>query len=92
VNTIKLDQLLTQYEHAIRTRNASRVDQLSVQVEQEADRIGFDQHGRLLAVHQSAEIMFDDQRHEPCECNSPHDNDQGVCMQCQRVIVGGYNS
>jgi hypothetical protein len=52
---IVLESLIEQYEKAIRERNQEEIDRLIVLVEKEADKIGYDKHGRLAHLHTLAE-------------------------------------
>jgi len=55
-DTTILDELIEEYENAIfGGASADEVDELSCQVEDEARRIGYDNHARLHALHTLAE-------------------------------------
>lgn len=51
----KLEELIEQYEQAIRDRNHDEIDRLIMLVEQEADKIGYENHARLASLHTMAE-------------------------------------
>lgn len=48
---------LGQYEALIFAGDAEAADELGWEVEQEADRIGYNNHKRLMALHTQAELM-----------------------------------
>lgn len=50
-----LEQLLVAYDAAIAARDGAEIDRLCVEVEREADRVQYSNHGRLKALHTRAE-------------------------------------
>jgi hypothetical protein len=55
VDTTKLEALISEYETAIVNSATSEADRLSGLVEEEARRIGYDNHARIMALHSLAE-------------------------------------
>lgn len=55
----KLEQLISQYDTAIHAPRPcpETIDELCSAVEAEADRIGYDNHARLQALHTAAESV-----------------------------------
>lgn len=51
----KLEQLIEEYETAIFTGDVNRIGVLAIEVEKEADRIGYSNHKRLMSLHSMAE-------------------------------------
>lgn len=54
-NPRPLAVMLVEYATAIYARDLDAIDRLAGEVEREADRIGYTQHGQILALHNAAE-------------------------------------
>lgn len=51
----ELERLIKAYEDAIARSDDQAMMQLALAIEQEADRIGYENHGRLIDLHTRAE-------------------------------------
>lgn len=60
----KIERLISAYELAIAQRNIQKIADLCLEVEREADRVGFQDHRRLARLHTDAERVG-------VECDSP---------------------